>query len=661
MKITTNSQIKECYWASSDENVVTVNESGILKVVGFGTAKVCAIAVDGSESFDICTIIVPEEVLSAEDFVVTGILTSFEYTGEPINVQIDVVYRNQSLMPDIDYTVTFSELIEPGKATLTISGINEYSGTKVIDYEILATEEPEEPSEPVSPVPSHTHTWEETSCKSPRFCTICEEWLAPLGHQKAVHEGKAESCTTNGWERYVTCSKCDYTTYKEIPATGHSPINAYEKSATCTETGLTDGTRCATCDAILSGQEVIPALGHDYNYGLCMRCDAADPDWTPPTEPTEPAPTEPTPTEPAPTEPIPTEPAPSEPDPTEPAPTEPLPTEPQPTDPAPTEPIPTEPQPTDPTPGEPEKPIVEGVTRLAGDSRYETSFAIANEMKEVLGIEKFDAIILANSDNFADALAGSYLAAVKEAPIIIGKLKYAGIVCDYVNNNLAPNGTVYVLGGEGAVPEAMLSGITVTSNIDRLAGDNRYDTNLAILAGAGVAGKDILVATGQDFADSLSASATGLPILLVNGKPGKTLSDAQKKFLASVDGNIYIIGGKSAVPASMVDQIEAASGKTTERIAGNSRYETSVKIAEQFLGSAESAVVAYASTFPDGLCGGPLAYAVKVPLILTKDGKSEAPDYTKANAITSGYVLGGSGLISDGFVQTIFQMTENLK
>ena len=297
---------------------------------------------------------------------------------------------------------------------------------------------------------------------------------------------------------------------------------------------------------------------------------------------------------------------------------------------------------------------VSEVSRLAGDSRYETSFAIANEMKEVLGVDKFNSIILASSEGFADALAGSYLAAVKEAPIIIGKEKYKSLVCDYLNENLADGGTVYILGGTKAMPDSILSGMTVNYTPVRLAGDDRYTTNLEILEAAGVAGKDILVATGQDFADSLSASATGLPILLVNGKPGKTLSDAQKQFLASVDGNIYIIGGTSAVPETMVAQIEAASGKKTARIAGGSRYETSVKIAQQFFNGADSAVVAFAGDYPDGLCGGPLAYTVKAPLILTKDGKSEAPAYTTGNNITSGYVLGGNTLISDETVGEIF-------
>ena len=71
--------------------------------------------------------------------------------------------------------------------------------------------------------------------------------------------------------------------------------------------------------------------------------------------------------------------------------------------------------------------------------------------------------------------------------------------------------------------------------------------------------------------------------------------------------------------------------------------------------------LAYASTFPDGLLGGPLAYAQGAPLILTKDGKSEAGNYLAEKGITSGYVLGGDGLISDGFAQNIFQTTEILK
>ena len=36
------------------------------------------------------------------------------------------------------------------------------------------------------------------------------------------------------------------------------------KAATCTEAGLTEGLKCADCNAILVAQEIIPALGHEY-------------------------------------------------------------------------------------------------------------------------------------------------------------------------------------------------------------------------------------------------------------------------------------------------------------------------------------------------------------------------------------------------------------
>ena len=309
-------------------------------------------------------------------------------------------------------------------------------------------------------------------------------------------------------------------------------------------------------------------------------------------------------------------------------------------------------------PNKPSDPVVPAgqVIRLAGDDRYKTAFAIADELKEVWGVDKFDTVILANSSNFADALAGSYLAAVKNAPILLAKEKYAGIVCDYLNQNLEDGGKIYFLGGEDVMPLSILNGLKVDYSFKRLSGDDRYATNLAILEHAPIGSSDLLVATGRDFADSLSASATGLPILLVNSKAGKTLSAEQKEFLRSVTGDIYIIGGESAVSESFERQIRSVVGSRVDvsRISGASRYETSVEIAKKFLPDAETAVVAFAGDYPDGLCGGPLAYATESPLILTKNGKNEAPNYTNSRGITSGYVLGSENLISDTSVKIIF-------
>lgn len=288
--------------------------------------------------------------------------------------------------------------------------------------------------------------------------------------------------------------------------------------------------------------------------------------------------------------------------------------------------------------------------RIYGDNRYETSFEIADALKQNLGIAKFDTVVVANGMGFPDALSGSYLACVKNAPILLTNDKNLDSLKAYIQENVKAGGTVYLLGGTMALPKALeseLKGFTVK----RLYGSDRYETNLAILQEADVGGKEILVCTGTSFADSLSASAANRPILLV----GKTLNDYQKQFLSMLDGSnkLCIIGGTSAVSAALEKELEAYG--PVERIGGNNRYETSVLVAHTFVSAPEAVVLAYAKKFPDGLCGGPLAFNMGIPLILTADGQeAAAKEYVQSYKISSNVILGGPGLISDKTVKNIF-------
>ncbi|MBQ1508984.1 MAG: cell wall-binding repeat-containing protein, partial [Erysipelotrichaceae bacterium] len=59
--------------------------------------------------------------------------------------------------------------------------------------------------------------------------------------------------------------------------------------------------------------------------------------------------------------------------------------------------------------------------------------------------------------------------------------------------------------------------------------------------------------------------------------------------------------------------------------------------------------------FPDGLCGGALAYQLHAPVILIKDGKtSYAKQFVENEEIRKGIVLGGSGALADALVNGIF-------
>ena len=189
-------------------------------------------------------------------------------------------------------------------------------------------------------------------------------------------------------------------------------------------------------------------------------------------------------------------------------------------------------------------------------------------------------------------------------------------------------------------------------NVKRLAGKDRYATNLAILKEAGVTNEDIIVATGTHFADSLSASATGRPLLLV----GKTLNKDQKEFLESLSGNkLYIAGGEAAVNANVEKELKAYG--TVKRLAGASRYQTSVLVAETFFKNPTSAVVALGTNFPDGLSGGALAYQLSAPLLLTNGQVKNytiTSKYSNIVGIKDGYVLGGNALVTDEAKKSIF-------
>lgn len=295
--------------------------------------------------------------------------------------------------------------------------------------------------------------------------------------------------------------------------------------------------------------------------------------------------------------------------------------------------------------------VNESVCRVYGSNRYETSRNIADKLMENIDVDKFNSVIIASGTNFPDALAGSYLASVTGAPIILTN-NNRSIDMNWVEANVSNNANVYVLGGAAAVSKKIETQLK-KYNVERLAGTTRYETNLIVLKRAIALGgntKDILVCAGSNFADSLSASATGKAILLV----GKSLKKEQKTFLSSAAcENIYILGGYGAVDTKIENEL--ATYGSVKRIGGNDRYETSVKIAETFFPNATSAVIAYAKNFPDGLCGGPLAFNMGAPLILTRTGnEAMAVDYASHVGIKSGIVLGGPGLISDDTAKKIF-------
>ena len=74
-------------------------------------------------------------------------------------------------------------------------------------------------------------------------------------------------CTTEGLQEY-TCSICQETVQSTIAPLGHQSVTDPAVSATCTRTGLTQGSHCQVCGEILVSQQFVSLLPHTYIFKI---------------------------------------------------------------------------------------------------------------------------------------------------------------------------------------------------------------------------------------------------------------------------------------------------------------------------------------------------------------------------------------------------------
>ena len=147
---------------------------------------------------------------------------------------------------------------------------------------------------------SNNHALEQHAAKAPTCteigwnayegCSRCDYTTyveLPAQHDLRHHAAQAPTCTEIGWDAYETCSRCDYTTYAELPALNHDLVRHDAKAATCTEIGWNAYDTCKNCDYTTYAE--VPALNHDLKqheaqaptcteigwdaYKTCSRCD----------------------------------------------------------------------------------------------------------------------------------------------------------------------------------------------------------------------------------------------------------------------------------------------------------------------------------------------------------------------------------------------------
>jgi putative cell wall-binding protein/V8-like Glu-specific endopeptidase len=279
------------------------------------------------------------------------------------------------------------------------------------------------------------------------------------------------------------------------------------------------------------------------------------------------------------------------------------------------------------------------VNRLFGSDRVATGLAVSGQLFPSGG--SAGAVVLANWFDFADALAGTPLAAAKNAPLLLtpGDTLDPRVVAEI--QRILPTGhTVYLLGGLDRLSsgiETQLQGLGYVTV--RYAGANRFATAVIIASlGLGNPGT-VLEANGLDFPDAVCAGAAAAfvhgAVLLTNGTAQAAETAA---YLGQHSGTRYAVGGAAAAadPSAIQD-------------VGINRYETSVKVAKTFFAASTTFGAADGTRFPDALTGGVHIAHLGGPMLLVPPTAPMAASpltYLPTLNLTSGWVYGGSPSVS---------------
>ena len=128
----------------------------------------------------------------------------------------------------------------------------------------------------IIPSLNHVHTYEPMvtapTCTEKGYTThtcrcgdsYTDSYVAAKGHTEVTDKAVTATCTETGLTEGKHCSVCGEVLVKQevVPAKGHTEVIDKAVEATCTETGLTEGKHCSVCGEVLVKQEVVAAKGH---------------------------------------------------------------------------------------------------------------------------------------------------------------------------------------------------------------------------------------------------------------------------------------------------------------------------------------------------------------------------------------------------------------
>lgn len=174
-----------------------------------------------------------------------------------------------------------------------------------------------------------------------------------------------------------------------------------------------------------------------------------------------------------------------------------------------------------------------GITskRLSGTTRYETNINALKEFENDNDIQ-FNTIYLAvgqgpKGNEFADALSGAALAAMKNAPLILTYNELPKVAAEYLKSKVTDKTIVVALGGEAAVPQKVLDDFNkeVKNSGQATTTSTQTGTSSGSSGGSGGSGGSGTDTSSEYKKDNVSVKVSGSNVYIkVTGKANETVT-----------------------------------------------------------------------------------------------------------------------------------------
>lgn len=180
-------------------------------------------------------------------------------------------------------------------------------------------------------------------------------------------------------------------------------------------------------------------------------------------------------------------------------------------------------------------------------------------------------------------------------------------------------------------------------------GKDRYETALDVSRNHYDKAENVVIASGEVFADSLVAASISdlkdAPVLLTKA------SEISQEVLAELNRlgakNIFILGGDSSVSKKAEEQLK---GYSVNRLSGKTRFETAAEVAKYVLGETKSknAVLVDGNGFADALSAGVASFKKDAPILYASTkGIDDLTEKTLKDAkIENIHIIGGKDSVT---------------